>query len=1050
MVWITAHAGAGKTTLLASYLDTRHDPSLWCRFDRDDQDIASFYQVIADAAQLLVPFARDELPRLERDTRTKLASFHRRFFTSLVALLPPGTRIVFDDFQVLSADHPVHPHLVESVLELAPGLQILVASRALPPAAYARPQTHGELALLGANELKLDDEECLAIANLRLGASPDRQRCLELNRLVDGWAAALVLSLDANEMGSARGHGRRVAGESPDEAWSRFSSLDSSALFDYLAREVFADAPETTQQFLLELALLPWVDASLAAAVSGRSDAEERLHSTAAYLGLFTAERVTNDAETIRFRLHPLYRGFLLRELDRRLSPSELARLHATTAEQLYARHEVDEAIAIAIRGSQWAQAASWILQHAAQRLGRCNDRVVIDWIDALPTQLLQRAPWLRYWKAVALQYVDAGLALDMLDDTFEAFEGLADIKGMALAIAAAIDNVAYESKDFSLLDPWIARAHELERDHGETLDSLPTEIWGRFSVALFVALMFRRPAHPTIEDAADRAWKALINARSSRFRAYAGAMLVVYECWWRGDLSKAELCLQAVRASLEQDTIAPTCELVAATAEAGLLWNRGQHTACVEIVDVVLTRSDELGYQGLAAIAYTFGLSSALSSGDFETASLFLDRMNASLSFDASIDAYLYFHGRAWLAWMQGDRAAALANAGLAAELAERAGCPYHRTTALNDYGRLLVLEGEAERGKKMLQRAYESAEQIGGAILLYLTHRSLAVVALHEGDSVSCVDHLQQALAIARAHGLRDHTWWCPREMAELYAVALEHGIETQYVAEMIRIRDITPPERAAVPQGWPMPVRVRIFGDFELDVAASGARPMATKGAKRPRELLQTIAILGGENVSTRELEDTLWPNAAGEKAYRSLAVSVQRLRNLLGSKDSIRMVGERVSLNRRSIWLDAWALDRELKRPPASLDQRYDALALYRGPIAGRAALSGTLLHARNAWHARYLRAVSSLGADLEDAARWQDALHLYERALLCDPLDEGLYRGQIRCLLHMDEQTAAQRVYRRCEEALSAINTKPSHRTRELLDELATSPQEARS
>ena len=515
--------------------------------------------------------------------------------------------------------------------------------------------------------------------------------------------------------------------------------------------------------------------------------------------------------------------------------------------------------------------------------------------------------------------------------------------------------------------------------------------------------------------------------------------MLVVYECWWRGDLGRAEVGLQSLRATLKRSA-APTSRLVAGAAEAGLYWSRGEHEACLRVARSVLEEGEELGLRGLDAIVYTFGLSAALSSGDLEEARQLLAGMEARLDLDASIDAYLYFHSRAWLAWIEGDRSTALSNAVMAAELAERAGCPYHLTTAINDHGRLLVLQGEEKAGRALLDRALDLAYETRGLTLRYLVHRSRAVVALHRRDDEACRKELQSAFQIANNQGFRDHTWWCDREMTGLYAFALEQDLETRYVQQMVRLRRLPPPDSAVLPDAWPLPVRIRVFGRVEIEVdSGEGASSRAISGS-RPLELLKALALLGGERIRVLTLGELLWPNVDAARVYRSVAVNAQRLRALLGCREAIVLEGERLSLSRHHVWLDLWSLARELKHTASSLDERLRVLALYRDRIAVDEPLSGALLAAREAWHRRYLRAIRTLGASLEAEGRVSDALRLYDDALRIEPLAEFLHQGAVRCLLCQGEHAEAQQAVRRCERVLEAEGLEPTPGLRDLLDE----------
>jgi DNA-binding SARP family transcriptional activator len=76
--------------------------------------------------------------------------------------------------------------------------------------------------------------------------------------------------------------------------------------------------------------------------------------------------------------------------------------------------------------------------------------------------------------------------------------------------------------------------------------------------------------------------------------------------------------------------------------------------------------------------------------------------------------------------------------------------------------------------------------------------------------------------------------------------------------------------------------------------------------------------------------------------------------------------------------------------------------------------------------RDKLRARFVRAVSALGAQLEQRKQWDQAVALYSRALELDNLAEGLYRRLMISFRELGETAEASKVYRRCREMLSIV------------------------
>ena len=77
-------------------------------------------------------------------------------------------------------------------------------------------------------------------------------------------------------------------------------------------------------------------------------------------------------------------------------------------------------------------------------------------------------------------------------------------------------------------------------------------------------------------------------------------------------------------------------------------------------------------------------------------------------------------------------------------------------------------------------------------------------------------------------------------------------------------------------------------------------------------------------------------------------------------------------------------------------------------------------------ARDRLRAKFVRAVTSLGARLEERKAWDQAAALYARALELDNLAEALYRRLMIAYRELGETAEAIQVYRRCRDMLSIV------------------------
>ncbi len=81
--------------------------------------------------------------------------------------LPSAFVIVFDNYQEMAADAPLHEVLALAATLPPPGVTLMVAGRLDPPAGFAQLRANGVLAVMGWEALRLTAEEFAAVAQRR-------------------------------------------------------------------------------------------------------------------------------------------------------------------------------------------------------------------------------------------------------------------------------------------------------------------------------------------------------------------------------------------------------------------------------------------------------------------------------------------------------------------------------------------------------------------------------------------------------------------------------------------------------------------------------------------------------------------------------------------------------------------------------------------------------------------------------------------------------------------------------------------------------------------
>jgi len=288
-------------------------------------------------------------------------------------------------------------------------------------------------------------------------------------------------------------------------------------------------------------------------------------------------------------------------------------------------------------------------------------------------------------------------------------------------------------------------------------------------------------------------------------------------------------------------------------------------------------------------------------------------------------------------------------------------------------------------------------------------------------------------------------------PWAMAEIAELALENGIETHYVRNIIRQRTILP--NGNLNRHWPWPIRVYTLGRFNITIENQTLKTIG-KAQQKPLKLLQALVTLGGREVHTQILSDTLWPESnAGHSVLES---AIHRLRKLIGNPRAIIVSGNKVTLNNELCWVDSWAFERHVTIITNNNLTTFSStnltkmakklIKLYPGQFCAQEQVTPWNLGFRNKLHSKYLRAVQMLGVHLEKRNHYKEAADLYTRSLECDPYCEQLYLHLMRCNIKQGFFANALTTYNLCCEFLeNAMGiSSPSNEMKQLHLELLAS------
>jgi len=406
-VLVCAPAGFGKTALLADWARGGGRPVAWLGLDGGDNDPARFWRYAVAALDRARPGLAERVGPL-------LGPPPPRSFEGLVTGLinelavqpgPDEVLLVLDDYHLIDSG-PVHESVAFLLENLAPGLHLVVSSRADPPLPLPRLRARGQLAELRAAELRFTTEEAAALLGAAAGPGLPGTAVAALTARTEGWAAGLQLAAL-----SLRGQADPAGFVAEFTGSHRF-------VLDYLTDEVLDGQTGQVRAFLLETSVLERLSGELCDAVTGRAGSQAMLHHIER-AGLFL---VPLDEVRGWWRYHHLFADLLRARLERE-QPGRVQELHRAAAAWSDEHDLGDDAVRHALAAGDAAWAAQLVERHVDALLRRSEGVTLRRWISTLPVGVLRARPRLclaQGFNAVVSGQVEA--IEPLLDDAERAF----------------------------------------------------------------------------------------------------------------------------------------------------------------------------------------------------------------------------------------------------------------------------------------------------------------------------------------------------------------------------------------------------------------------------------------------------------------------------------------------------------------------------------------------------------------------------------------------------------------------------------------------------
>lgn len=417
LICVVAPTGYGKSTFAASWLAELAD------LPEDSRPITAWMALepagvpVDVALQRLAVSLRSHLPAIDAllEERASDRISVAQLIQHLVAQVGRLDRhfiAVIDDLHLLT--DPAAFSLLTSVLDAAPpNLHFVLLSRTQPALHFTKFLLRNSAILLDEHHMRLDQDEFTAfVRNSRLAAL-DAAQLADIQRRCEGWIAALqLLALSLPESTDANGAVGILLGP-----------RSGQLLLEHLEHEVFVHLSGELQQFLTDVAPLPFLTPEFVAAATLR-DAYSctRLLQQALDANVFLT--VVTGSE-MRLRFHPLFRELLLQKLLSGVKPADIDIVTLRSADWLASHGEVDGALALLLPARP-NSAISIVARHLRSAILHFDLSAARRWLEQLPGDAIDAHPQLAVdnaWLALFAERNDLSSQISRAQAAIAAFD---------------------------------------------------------------------------------------------------------------------------------------------------------------------------------------------------------------------------------------------------------------------------------------------------------------------------------------------------------------------------------------------------------------------------------------------------------------------------------------------------------------------------------------------------------------------------------------------------------------------------------------------------
>jgi ATP/maltotriose-dependent transcriptional regulator MalT/two-component SAPR family response regulator len=1037
---LQAGAGYGKSTALAD-VAAECPGVLWYQVSEEDNDPLVFLLHLCHAIRQAAPELNDlPIALLDAWDGGQGPLPWRGIVDQIInALSSPGSPalLILDDAHEVTDAGEV-PHILERLISRAPAsFHVLLAGRptiTLPNLAHWRAK--GEVLSLDQRALSFTADEITTLFSAHYHVELTVEEADALLTYTEGWAIALQLVWQNLR------HHKPASLEL--EFPSRWKAASLEALFDLLAREVFAGQSADVREFLLVTSTLRELapeacDALLRAIGVPAGDAAAMI----AYLrrqDLFLVE----TAEGV-MRYHHIFHTFLQQQ-----SPPEQRRDWNRLAADYYLSHgDHEAAIYHLLEAQAWEPVADMLDRYATSLLSAGRLDTLTMYIDSLPPETLHRHPMLIFMLGeLARLHSRFDEALGWYRQAETLWRSRRQQDGIARALRGRA-RVYLDTVDPSKAEQLLEEAIRLSDGYEDR----------EVQVRLFELLAENKLNAGRVEEAE----RLRQRAEELRLEGPTNDQL-----WFRvllrtGRFQEARRHLEALAEAERTEPVqTPRAHRETLLLLSFIYTMQGEAELAYQAAVEGTRRGESLGSPFVSAVGLMRQGHALMLAGRFdERAEHFAkarDQYEKSIEISRRLDVPRLRVESGWGMCRSygyaGDLTKASSYAQEAIEIAAQAGDEWIASLIRLTMGASLVMAGQYEAAESWLSKAstgfQECSDPFGrSAARLWL---SLSYFKRRQFDRLAGT--LPEVLATCQVNGyeflftgpsmLGPHD---ERIFVPLLLYAAQKGWEAGCVARVLAVLSLTGVEAHPGYQ-----LRVQTLGRFQVwrgdhIIPANGWR------REKSRQLFQLLLTYRHSPLDRDQICEFLWAGTDLQTAQRNFKITLNTLFQVLeperepGSESTyILREGSTYGLRPHAdLWLDVEEFRRAVKEARGDPDPLEKALALYTGNYLPDMLYETWAAEESERLAALFLENADALAEALVQRKRFNEAIDLCQRILAQDNCWERAYRHLMLAYAGLNDQGQVGRTYRRCVRTLrEELEVSPAAETQRLYEQLTSS------